>query len=218
MNRDYDPGLSFTDVAFCQLICFVCLFSVMFLLVSKKNKQEAKVNSKAEFMITVEWPSECQDDVDTWVEDPLGNLVFFRRREEGLMHLDRDDLGWRNDRITLADGTIYEVKENKEIVTIRGIIPGEYCVNTHMYLKKDFENTKVKIKIEKLNPVVKIVDVKEVTLKRSGEEQTIIRFTLDKKGYITDVNRIQKPLAATKLGVNTHDGNHYDDWNGEDEE
>ena len=50
-----------------------------------------------EFLITVFWPDNLEDDVDIYVEDPAGNLVWFKSREPGLMHLDRDDLGKRND-------------------------------------------------------------------------------------------------------------------------
>ena len=62
--------------------------------------------------------SDLDDDVDTYVEDPSGNLVAFMRREEGLMHLDRDDLGKRNDSV-LPDYGVVEYTENRELVTLR---------------------------------------------------------------------------------------------------
>ena len=62
MSKDYSPGLAYADFAFCLLTCFICLFSLMFLMISKKNKNDAKVTSKAEFMITVEWPADCREN------------------------------------------------------------------------------------------------------------------------------------------------------------
>ena len=49
------------------------------------------------------------------------------------MHLDRDDLGDKNDKIYLPDGSMIKVPQNQELLTIRGIVPGEYVLNIHMY-------------------------------------------------------------------------------------
>ena len=148
---------------------------------SKKVEKNKKVDAKAEFIITMEWADKSDDDVDMYLEDPVGNLSFFKAREVGLMHLDRDDLGSKNDRIQLADGTTYEVKENRETLTIRGIIPGEYTLNAHMYLRKDQGNkTKIIIKMVKINPTVKVIMIKEIELSKSGDETTAFRFILNK--------------------------------------
>ena len=61
-----------------------------------------KVDTKAEFLITVSWPDNHPDDIDTFVQDPLGNMVWYRRREAGFMVLDRDDRGGANDFIMVA--------------------------------------------------------------------------------------------------------------------
>ena len=43
------------------------------------------------------WPDNHPDDFDIFVQDPLGNMVWYRRREAGFMLLDRDDRGGVND-------------------------------------------------------------------------------------------------------------------------
>ena len=133
MKRNYHTNMAFLDLLFNTLLCFAALFCLAFILInpSKKNKT---VEAKAEFMITIIWPADMDDDVDTYVEDPEGNLVAFNRREQGLMHLDRDDVGFSSDRIQTSFGVV-EYKENREIVSLRGIVPGEYVVNVHMYTK-----------------------------------------------------------------------------------
>ena len=85
MSREYGSATAFFDLLFNILCCFVVLFSISFLLMSRKIEEDRKIKANAEFMITVTWPKDSDDDVDTYVEDPLGNLVFFRRRDEGLM-------------------------------------------------------------------------------------------------------------------------------------
>jgi len=124
------------------------LVIVAVIMMNEKDPKKKVTEAKAEYMIVVEWPHERDDDVDTYVEDPNGKLVFFRRREDGLMHLDRDDVGWRNDRIQLPDGTFAEVKLNREVVSLRGIIPGEYVVNVHMYSMRSTDPTPVTIRLE----------------------------------------------------------------------
>jgi len=191
----YGASTAFLDLLFNSLLGFVALFFLAFILINPKVVSDAKVKAKAEFMITIEWAEESLDDVDAYLEDPLGNLVFFNRREDGLMHLDRDDLGARSDYIYTEDGNWIVVKDNREIITIRGIIPGEYVMNIHMYKKRDSTPTKVKVRIEKLNPQVRNVAQREVTLMANGDEKTIARFTLDKEGDVTNTNEIPKKLA-----------------------
>ena len=192
MKRNYHTNLAFLDLLFNTLLCFAALFSLAFILInpSKKNKT---VDAKAEFIITVIWPSEMDDDVDTYVEDPEGNLIAFNRREQGLMHLDRDDTGLSFDTISTSFG-IVEYKENREMVTIRGYVPGEYVVNVHMYTKREDKETPVTIILEKINPY-KVVTGRNVVLKLRGDEKTAFRFTVDDEGKVIQTNQLEKDLA-----------------------
>ena len=211
--RDYGSPTAFFDLLFNVLCCFVVLFSISFLLMSRKIEEDKKIRAHAEFMVTAAWPEDSDDDVDTYVEDPLGNIVFFKNPEEGLMHLDRDDLGKRSDTIRGADGTLYHVKENREIVTIRGIIPGEYVVNVHMYLSRQKgAPTPVTVQLEKLNPRVDLVTTNIVSLGGTGDEKTAFRFTVDGEGSVTDTGTLPKRLAkATPYGEEEYIYNQYGD-------
>ena len=192
MKRNYHTNLAFLDLLFNTLLCFAALFSLAFILInpSKKNKT---VDAKAEFIITVIWPSEMDDDVDTYVEDPEGNLIAFNRREQGLMHLDRDDTGLSFDTISTSFGLV-EYKENREMVTIRGYVPGEYVVNVHMYTKREDKETPVTIILEKINPY-KVVTGRNIVLKLRGDEKTAFRFTVDDEGKVIQTNQLEKGLA-----------------------
>lgn len=198
MNREqYGPGISTTDLAMNMLAAFICLFMLSFIMMTKKIIEIQKLEVKAEFLITSIWPEDSNNDIDLYVQDPSGNLVFFRAREKGLMHLDRDDLGKSNDKFVAADGTVIEVKENREIVSLRGIVPGEYIVGVHMYLRKDTgESTPVTIKLEKINPVLKTITMHEIKLGPNGDEKTAFRFTLDSAGDVTNITQLEKKLAV----------------------
>lgn len=209
-HRDkYGPGIAMTDLATNLLGVFICLFMLSFLMMTKKmEEQTKKVESKAEFLITIVWDKDSNNDVDTYVEDPLGNLVFFRAREKGLMHLDRDDIGQTNDRVIINGEEKYTVKENIEVVTIRGIIPGEYVVNVHMYSKRDTkEICPIEVRVEKLNPALTLIGKKTVELGPTGQEITVLRFTLDNTGAVTSTNDLQKDLARQHVQIPLNYGN-----------
>ena len=197
MKRNYHTNMACLDLLFNTLLCFAALFVLSFILINP-SKKENNIKAKADFMITVTWNKDLDDDVDTYVEDPVGNLVAFMRREEGLMHLDRDDLGHRNDTINTPNGPI-EYKDNREIVTLRGFVPGEYVVNVHMYMKREIAPTEVTIVLEKLNPYM-IIMAKNVILTTSGQEDTAFRFVVDSEGSVTKVNELKKTLVKSKVG------------------
>ena len=193
MKRQYHTNLAFLDVLFNALLCFAALFAMSFILINP-SKKDNNVVAKGEFVIVMTWPKEMDNDVDIYVEDPEGNLVAFMRREEGLMHLDRDDLGKRNDVVQTQFGEI-EYDENREIVTLRGIMPGEYVINVHMYMKREESLlTPVTVQLDKINPYSTIM-IKRVTLGDSGEEKTAFRFILNKYGDVVEINELQKTLV-----------------------
>jgi hypothetical protein len=160
-----------------------------------KKTSEANIKTKAEFVIDVTWPDNSKDDVDTYVEDSQGNLVYFHRKEDGLMHLTRDDTGYGTDKMRTEMGEVFVSNNNKEEVFIRGIVPGEYVVNVHMYHKRDPLPIEVVGKIDKLNPSKSVVAMKKVVLYKSGQEETICRFVVGSDGKIMDVYYLPKSLS-----------------------
>lgn len=186
MPKTYYNPTTLHDLLMNTLLGFVLLFTVAILLINP-DAHKADIETKAEYVITLTWSSDLVSDVDIWVEDPLGNILFFRDKEKGLMHLDRDDLGNDNDYV-FVNGVMVTNENNQEIVSIRGFIPGEWVINLHLYMNKDGEGVEipVRVKITKLNP--KVVDVfnKKITLKTEKEEVTVTRFVMDSQGDIIE--------------------------------
>jgi len=206
--RTYGSQIAFIDLLFNTLVGFVFLFVLAFILINPVAKK-SNVEVIAEFIITTSWPDNSADDIDTWVRDPIGNIVGFKQKDRGLMNLDRDDLGRYNDTITTTNGEKIYVRQNIEHVTIRGIIPGEYIVNVHLYrrtprhevAKKDyFEIIPVRINVEKLNPYG-VVYIKEVMLAIKGEEKTVLRFTVDEDGKIIEINELPFQIVKSIGGL-----------------
>jgi hypothetical protein len=203
-NEKYKSTIGFTDLLFNILVGFAFLFIIAFLLIKPEAKKE-DFERRAEFVVVMEWDHDQPDDIDLYVQDPTGTKVHFRLPVTNFMYLDKDDLGFANDIVKNVDGTITKVNINREVVTIRGIIPGEYIINAHYYSSRkwtgqtlstnvddpaNYELRKgksagkqltVKIELHKVDPY-KIWWIGEKTFTHRGQEETFVRFTIDQKG------------------------------------
>ena len=188
---EVDP---FYDMLFNMLIAFVFCFIIALLAMNPKALKTGDIPAKAEFIITVSWPDMNPNDVDTWVQDPAGNLLWFRAREAGLMHLDRDDRGLSNDTLVVNGKQIVNPL-NQEVVTLRGIASGEYTVNAHYYETKDGQPVEVTVSVVKVNPRADVVFYGQTKLARKGDEATLVRFTVLPDGSVGVVNTLPKTLV-----------------------
>ena len=197
LSNEVSNGDAFTDLLFNALLGFAFMFFISFALI-QKPQDGGKIDSKAEFIISAEWEEYHPDDIDLIVEDPQGNIVYFQRQQAGLMHVDRDDRGTLADRI-MIDGVEVENPANQEVVTIRGYMEGEYVVNLLYYKSNFIAPLKVKVKVEKINPRLEVVYFNDFFLKKIGDEITAVRFILDDKGNVLDLNQLQKPIISGKV-------------------
>jgi len=191
-GEGFDP---FSVVLFKALQILAFLFFIA-LLVIAPQEDKGKVDSKAEFIITVDWPDNHPDDVDTFVQDPQGQIVWFRRREADFMLLDRDDRGGINDFV-VVNGEKVPTSMRQEVVTIRGIIAGEYTVNIYHFAAMTGQPVPVTVMVQKLNPKVTIVAKETLDLTQGGEERTAVRFRLDAKGEVTETSRTPRSILQT---------------------
>lgn len=192
-KRRFDELDPFSDLLFNTLLAFVMLFAIAMIAMNPKAKTGV-IDAKAEFIITVTWPDLDPNDIDTWVQDPAGNLVWFRAREGGMMHLDRDDRGLANDTLVINGQQVVNPL-NQEVVTVRGFAPGEYTVNVFYYESKNGQPVDVSVSVVKVNPRAEVLFYGTVPLARKGDEGTAVRFTVDRDGTVTAVNTLAKALV-----------------------
>lgn len=190
-EAEVDP---FYDMLFNMLIAFVFCFIVALLAMNPKALKAGDIPAKAEFIINVSWPDMDPNDLDTWVQDPTGELVWFRAREAGLMHLDRDDRGLTNDMVVINGKQVVNPL-NQEVVTLRGIAPGEFTVNVHYYETKNGKPVEATVSVIKVNPRADVVFYGQVQLARKGDEATAVRFTVLPDGNVTNVGTLPKSLV-----------------------
>ena len=188
----------FTDLLFNALLGFAFMFAIAFMLINS-SQEEGNINTKAEVLISVQWPNEHPDDVDAVVEDPQGKLVWYHNRDSGLMHLDRDDRGNLADNINIK-GDVVSSPINQETVTVRGLQSGEYVINLLHYKSNFKEPLPVTVKVEKLNPTVELIYYGQHFLNGVGDEITALRFLVNGDKEVAEINQLPKRLLTKALG------------------
>jgi len=204
-NEKYKSTIGFTDLLFNILVGFAFLFIIAFILIKPEAKKH-DFERRAEFVVVMEWDNDATGDIDLYVEDPTSKQVSFRYHNHNYMHLDKDDLGAMNDTVVNADGSTTTIAINREVVTIRGIIRGEYVINGHYYSVRSYDKIKpkkpvitVRVELHKVNPY-SIMWVGEKTFTHRGQEETFVRFTIDQKGKQVGDFTYEKKKFVTPFG------------------
>ena len=195
--RRREPADACTDLLFNALLGFAFMFVVAFTLMADPAER-GNVQSKAEVLITVRWPDEHPDDVDALVEGPNGDLVWYNNPDTALMHLERDDRGVLQDRIVVNNNATAN-PINQETVALRALQAGEYVVNLLHYQANYQAPLPVSVKVEKLNPKVALVFYGTLELQGTGDEQTALRFTVNRDGEVVNTNTLSKRLLTRAL-------------------
>jgi len=204
MDRRYVSNLAFIDLLFNLILGFVMLFLISFLLINNPAKT-SEIEYKAEIIVVMSWQDDHEGDIDLWVETPNGKVSYINP-VAGHVHLDKDDLGIRNDYYTLPNGQVEKIYLNREIVTLRALQPGDYIVNAHYYSSPSIGSESydtgipadVTVEVIRLNPF-QIIHSSNKTLNAKGQEETFVRFTIADNGYISKINRLPKSLVAAEV-------------------
>jgi hypothetical protein len=167
----------FRDVIMLALVGFVAMVILMLPFIHPPGaKANTEITPPGNVMVEIRWPDDIDADVDLWVQGPGDRPVGYSNKGGRVFNLLRDDLGKRND----ATGLNYENSYS------RGIVPGEYTVNLHLYRDSD------RIFPVPVTVVTSVNRPKEqhtrqllasrVMLNHEGEETTVYRFQLTAAG------------------------------------
>ena len=204
MNKSRFKGMTaFLDMLWILLAGFGAMFIIAYLMIQPPAKN-ADVIKRAEYIIVLEWEQSSPDDVDLWVMNPKGDVVSFRSKSAGFMNLEKDDLGWSNDTITDEYGVKTIIKINREVVTLRGVVAGEYQVMLHVFSRKylggikGFVTTPTEFTIEviKINPYG-VVYKRSAVYTTRGQEISLVRFTVNKDSDFLFFNTLDSDFISS---------------------
>lgn len=166
--------------------------AILALMTISKSQTPPRVETLGYYAVVITWPNTKaqSNDVDLYVQDPNGAIVYFENPDAGQMHLEHDDLGIGN------TSSQYKGLPNTERVILRGITPGEYTVNLHMYQNYTNKPTTVTVTLWRLRGNDRVITQTKVTLGATGDEQTAFRFTLNKRQDVTNINHLQKRFVG----------------------
>lgn len=207
-HKKYDFRTAFIDLLINVLTGMVFLFMITTLMITAKVKDEdAGVKKDAQYIIQMSWPNNINCDVDIWVRDPEKRVVSYQAKDVGVMHIERDDQGWVNDLMTYLKLEPSQQLNNSETWVLRGKMAGKFTVNIHLYscavndkavpMGQPME-VPVTLELTKLNPNIKKVLSRTITLKKVWEEVTAFNFVLDGKNDIIAITEEQVDLVKER--------------------
>jgi hypothetical protein len=187
-----DGDIVFRDLIMLTLSGFVTVAVLLLPHIGESKARAAMENLEppGNVIVEVRWPDQLDCDVDLWVQAPGDIPVGYSNKGGAIFNLLRDDLGRR------ADAT----EMNYEVSYSRGIPPGEYVVNVHLY-RNSARVSPVPVTVvasvkKSLAESAKQLLSTRVALTREGQELTVFRFRLDAAGALVpgSVGSLQRPL------------------------
>ena len=185
-------------------VLIIC--AVLFAAASTPGEEAVRESTPpGNVLIEAYWPEGHDTDVDLWVKGPEGAPVGYSNK--GGVHLNylRDDLGKR----TKDDPANYE------LIASRGLVPGGYCVNVHLYSNRSSVlpmPVKVTVKIAKGIPGTEDVKgggdpvlVTDVNLSAEGKERNAFCFALNEQGDMIREGS-KKPFTSNKVCLRSPSG------------
>lgn len=170
----------FRDVLMLALAGFMAIVLLMLPHLNPPGKEEVSdASPPGNVLVEARWPDQMRTDVDLWVQAPGDVPVGYSNKGGAVFNLLRDDLGMRADATPL----------NYEVSYSRGIVPGEYTVNLHLYRNEEKTGEPVPATVlvsvkEGPSRSAKQILVSDVRLNREGHELTVFRFALDERGRL----------------------------------
>ena len=169
---DEETAYSWIDFQSLLLLGMVVILLLVARLLNPEAQDSAAPLCRAPSVIAeIRWADGINTDVDLWSKGPDDVAVGYSNLNGKLFNLLRDDLGHRTDLGDL----------NYEMSCTRGLMPGEYIVNAHLYSNYSGSYpVEVSARITLLQGSgARTEFIRSVTLSRVGDEQTFIRFTLN---------------------------------------
>jgi hypothetical protein len=158
----------------CLMGMMVCVV-LMLAHIHEGRQAEAQAKAPGDIMVELVWPQENQSDVDLWVQAPGDVPVGYSNKGGAVFNLLRDDLGRFGDLTAM----------NYESSYSRGIVPGEYTANVHLYRNLGSLPLEAKVVVSvRVGGYSRQLLATTVTLTREGQERTAFRWRLTEDGSL----------------------------------
>lgn len=195
-EENNDGDIVFRDIITLALCGFVSMVVMILPHLNPSAKADAieSVGSPGNVIVEIRWPDGSDADVDLWVQAPGDVPVGYSNKGGAIFNLLRDDLG------RVGDPT----NQNYEISFSRGLPPGEYTTNVHLYRNPSGQPVEVTMAISSkpnAQSSARPLLTTKLSLRREGEELTGFRFVLDENGRLQagSTHNLYKPLRSAAV-------------------
>lgn len=138
--------------------------------------------------MTLTWPRKCGADLDLYVRQPDGEIVFFHHKSGSAVHLEND--------LIPSTGHGYRADLNGERAIVRAVMPGEFVVNVHDYQNTDCVTPiRARVELWRLRGEDARVTRRGLLIDGTGDEQTAFRFSLRPSGAWFGLSRLPRALV-----------------------
>lgn len=191
-NKSYHSNTAFIDLLFNVSLSIIILLCVVIFFLNPISKKY-DVETVAPILFILEWDPEKDDDLDIHIKSPSGQIVNFMSRQTTDMNLDLDDRGISSERQSKNEQE-FITKINREVVSIRNPIDGEYVITIHAYrLREGRDETPFKYELIQVTPY-KIIHKGDGVIK-NDEEKHIINIIIENKRVINTDNEIKRNIT-----------------------
>lgn len=172
-------GTTFRDLIMLTLLGFIAMVIMLLPHIKKSQETAEDYRPPGNVIVEIHWPDDMPYDVDLWVKAPGSPPVGFWNQGSEMLNLLRDDLGGEGDA----------TDRNYEMIYSRGIPPGRYIVNVHMYGQKPagvVVPVKVIVAVRGRYGTTQQILQSEVRLAYHNQEETAFAFRLTGDGELVD--------------------------------
>ena len=81
------------------------------------------------------------------------------------------------------------------MVTLRGVVTGEYVVNLHYYATETKKPVQVQVRLVKVNPKLEVIYYGTILMEKTGSEKTALRFRVNRSGAVDNINFLPKMIV-----------------------
>ena len=179
----------FRDVIMLALAGFVAIVLLLLPHLNPPTQDDLDKANPGNLIVELRWPDDVDADVDLWVQALNDQPVGYSNKGGEIFNLLRDDLGLQGDFTDL----------NYEVSFSRGVPPGAYAINVHLYRNKGgIVPVTVSIAVSlKRTPEesARQLLAKEVELVHEGQELTAFRFEIDEQSRLVPGSVHDLPTA-----------------------
>jgi hypothetical protein len=190
-------------IAYCDML--LVIVAILIVSVAPKKVTADGVKPKAEYLVSIEWSAQLDDDIDLWGNGPPDPTkpCFYSNLEAGALSLDRDSRGYVDDRLSVDGHLMY--LPHKETMSLRGIVPGRYVYAIYDYKHRLSDDGSrpdphalgivVHVEAIKINPKVTTIFRHDFVLNWEGDSTNVWAMDVLPDGNFVEADPPVEPIT-----------------------